>query len=209
MRKLRVFIPVAILAVLSLSMIRCKPEKDCECCKFEPIEREYDGKKIKLYTAFTPINTRFCDSIEYLPDGRQDLSRCRENLDSVYNDNLNAYFHIDGIESFPENRLIIRVPGDTTKLVTIENYSNTNIKQDGTSTDQFNGMSRDSTLWGRERRRLLSERKFEYILELYHSSKHTRDNLIDSIHGYVCIIRTKDFDNKGCVAKDANDPLIK
>ena len=74
----------------------------------------------------------------------------------------------------------------------------------------FVGMSIDSTIYGALRLRQLEEGKYRYILQLYNSRYiHDKTTRIDSISGYFCIIRNKDFANKGCVGKDLFDPLIK
>jgi hypothetical protein len=151
---------------------------------------------------------KFCDSVVLHKSGSKkglvDESKCRPNVDSAVNDNVNDYFHIEGIEQFPENRLIIRVPGDTTKLDEFINYSNTS-KGDRV----FQGTRTDTTLHGAQRLRQLVSRKYEYVLELFKNSNHTKANRIDSIQGFFCIVRTLDFESEGCKAREKNDPLIK
>ena len=199
---------LALLSILIYTSCNNK-EKECECCKgwgsTEVKVQAFSGEivTLKIPSAFTPSNLKFCDSNIYV-DGRLSDIGCRKNLDSVYNDDLNDRFQIIGIEKFPQNDLIIRVPGDTTAIDHYFNFSN-----NGRS---FNGIKIDTTLYGHERQRQLESNRFMFILQLYKDTdtlKHLLKNRVDSITGYFCIIRNKDFCNIGCEGKEANDPLIK
>jgi len=201
-------IPVSLILSLVVVMSNCKDEeKNCECCVgFGNTEKVVNGNKLIIYSAFTPSNLKYCDSIVLDTNGIpiETSKYCRPNPDSIYNDTINEYFYIDGIEAFPENDLIIRVPGDTTKIDRFVNYSNSTSGQ-----RVFQGTRTDTTLYGSERTRNLTSRKFEFVLQLYSSKDHIKANRIDSLQGYFCIIRTSSFKNTGCQGKMTNDPLIK
>ena len=210
MKRFGAFKFLVLCIAMSGLMIGCKDKKKaCDCCTgFKPVEKSYpDGRKIKVYTAFTPDNLPFCDSIVRDKNGveTRDAKRCRPNFDSVYNDKSNTYFHIEGIEEFPYNTLIIRVPGDTTKVNVFTDYANIS----GAGKNAFNGTTSDTTLFGADRERQLISGKYEFILQLYSSDKYDKASRIDSIQGYFCIIRTGNYKNEGCVAKEAGDKLIK
>jgi len=162
---------------------------------------------LTIYSAFTPDNIAFCDSNNFFVDKRTGNvvtppGLCRPNPDSIYNDRLNQYLYIAGIENFPYNDLRIRVQGDTTNLDTLNNYSN-NLN----GHREFTGVTVDTTLHGFQRQRILTSGKYVFILQLYKDKYHTQR--IDSIHGYFCLIRNPKVPNIGCQGHDPNDPLIK
>lgn len=209
MKKLQVSLNVIVLVTLTVFYSSCRQPKQasCDCCN-SFVKGGSTIKKvatlsgtiieIKVPTAFTPSNLAFCDSNVY-----DKTIPCRKNIDSVYNDNINDYFHIFGIDSFPENLLIIKTPGDTTAIDRFVNYSNVS---EGHRV--FNGIKIDTTLYGHERQRQLTSGKYQFILQLYKTKDHLKTERIDSISGNFCIIRVKDFCNVGCEGKDKNDPLI-
>lgn len=202
---------IALLGVLLYTSCSDK-EKECECCKgwgsTEVKVQAFSGEivTLKIPSAFTPNNIKFCDSNIYVDGILSDIG-CRANKDSIYNEMspMNDKFQIIGIEKFPQNDLIIRVPGDTTTIDHFVNFNNITGRS-------FNAIKIDTTLYGNERQRQLASGRFMFILQLYKDTdtlKHLLKNRIDSITGYFCVIRNKDFCNIGCEGKDANDPLIK
>lgn len=246
------FFSIALISIFIFTS--CKDDEKAECCNgFGIVEKTYDtaivfnnvtipvNGSIKIYTAMTPLNKPFCDSLvwdtvirTYLPpykandiykqginmdllcspeealekylDGCRSCCPCRKNNDSIYDNynNLgyfNDYFIIDSIEEyFPSNKLFLRVPGDTTKIKEFIDYDNT--------ASVFEGqITKDSTLYGRNPiNKMLQSGKYEYELILFTDS--TKVVSIDTIIGHFCIIRTIDYENEGCEAKNANDPLI-
>jgi hypothetical protein len=188
--------------------------KICDCCN------SFGGKTIKIingdtlimYSAFTPNNIAFCDSNTFSPNEYGDFlltyKNCKPNPDSIYNNNLNNAFLFDGLDHFQGNELIIKTLKDSTKIDRFFNYQLSVYK--GQSGRIFTGICIDTTLYGTERQRQLESGKYQFILQLYNSRYvHDKTTRIDSISGYFCIIRNKDFANKGCVGKDPFDPLIK
>jgi hypothetical protein len=215
MKKLHLAILVSVIVGTSLFFNSCGTKKPaCDCCnsfgaRVSRIDTTSSGKIVTLIipSAFTPNNIKFCDSNVYV-NGVLSSKNCRDNVDSIYNDTLNQRFQIIGIESFPENDLIIRKPGDTTKIDHFINFKNK-------AERSFNGIKIDTTLFGsssiHERQRQLVSGRYQFVLQLYRDSSkvHNKASRIDSICGYFCIIRTKDFCNLGCEGKDKPDPLIK
>jgi len=187
----------------------------CDCCN------SFGGKTIKIingdsliiYSAFTPNNIAFCDSNTFSPNKYGDTilvyRNCKPNNDSVYNDNLNNAYIFGGLEQFEGNDLRIKSLKDSTL---IDMYFNYQIHYYGYYYygRLFTGMRIDTTIYGHERQRQLESGKYQFILQLYNSRNiHDKTTRIDSISGYFCIIRNKDFVNKGCIGKDPYDPLIK
>ncbi len=183
-------------------------EPDCGCCIDPPLEwTSSDNKTVKLYNAFTPYNYDFSDSIVVDTSGQPVEMGKRKNADAKWNDEVNEYFHIDGVENFHNNRLIIRVVGDTSKILNIEDYSNTSVGE-----QVFTGLyTKDTTFWGATKRRMLRSGKFEYEFLIFsgEADDPETDTLADLISTF-CIIRNKvDCPVENCVGKDPNDPLLR
>lgn len=183
---------------------------------------------LKFYTGLTPKNYNFCDSlVESSPgvyifpynldpellcspeealakyqDGCRSCCPCRKNPDTVYNDIITTYndaFIIDGVENFEYNKLIIRIPNDTSKVKEFFNYDNKNI---------FGGhITVDSTLYGRNPiNKMLKSGRYEFEFIIYADKSYTLP--FDTIRNSFCIIRTPDDVDKNCVGKDDGDPLL-
>lgn len=210
MKKLLSVLPAFVLLALIFGLSNCNPKSNpCDCCRaFGGSTVWIDtatGDSIKVPSAFTPSNLQFCDSNRFDPDGNITTAGCNKNVDSIYNDTLNQYLHIIGIEKYKFNELIIRsATTDTTAIQRFFDYSNTN---DGEKV--FNGIMIDTTLHSAERQRQLRSGRYKFILQLYGDQAHTKAKRIDSISGYFCIIRQKTFCNVGCEGKSNLDPLIK
>lgn len=253
-----------VIATVSLNfLVSCDEEDKPECCVgFGNIDTTYDSFAIvpnatettnddtiylkgslKFYSALTPRNYAFCDSLVkddflstpgnpvYYPpyqvnrganpellcspeealekylDGCRSCCPCRKNPDTIYNDmgmGINYYFNdifeIDGVLDFPNNRLIFRVPGDTSKVKVVENYDN--------KSSVFNGhITVDSTLYGRNPiNKMMKSGKYEYEFIIFADEKKVVP--FDTIKGYFCIIRTPEDDHDGCIGKEEGDPLL-
>jgi len=209
------FTTTVILIIYSCKKTETKVNfggETCDCCN------SFGGKTIKtingdtliIYSAFTPNNIAFCDSNTF-SDGILTNINCKPNPDSIYNNNLNNAYLFDGLDHFQGNELIIKTLKDSTKIDRFINYQIA--YRDGNSYSggrSFTGINIDTTIYGHERQRQLESGKYQFILQLYNSRYvHDKTTRIDSISGYFCIIRNKDFVNKGCVGKDLFDPLIK
>src|ERR1035437_6218731 len=151
MKKLQLTLVASVIVLLTVSLSSCwKKNPSCDCCnsfgsKTTKIDTSSSGKIVTLIipSAFTPNNIAFCDSNTYV-NKVLSTKGCRSNIDSIYNDTINQRFQIIGIEGFPENDLIIRSPGDTTKIDHFVNFKNK-------SERSFNGIYIDSNLHGHER----------------------------------------------------------
>lgn len=194
--------------VLGLSNCTTKT-KPCDCCRAFGGSTVWldtaNGNTIKVPSAFTPSNLTFCDSNTVDINGNITTAGCNKNVDSIYNDKLNQYLYIEGIENYPNNELIIRDPGtDTTSIRRFLNYSNTN-----SGLQVFNGSMIDTTLHGTSRQRQLKSGRYKFILQIYGDKMHSKKSRKDSIAGYFCLIRQMSFCNVGCEGHDKLDPLIK
>ncbi|MCQ2959177.1 MAG: hypothetical protein MJ198_03195 [Bacteroidales bacterium] len=191
------------------------------------------GTSIEVYPVFTPSNHPMCDSLSYNPkmgayvypymmykfqklcsvqEARDSLLKgndtacpCRKNLDSTFNDEVNAYFRIGNIEKFPYNRLIIKTKNDTTKLGLYTNYDNKN--------NLFIGeVPTDMSLGYYEyyNTRALAAGVYSYELVFYKEEQHATQ-IGDTVKGNFAIIRSDKNINVHCKneAYDKNDPLLK
>lgn len=214
MKRKPIILSISVVCLLLLQMFTAcqKTEKKlsfgstdtCDCCKsYGGITKKVvNGDTLTFYSAITPSNLMFCDSNVFV-NGILSSKGCKRNMDSVYNDNINSHFIIGGLDSFPQNDLIFRVLGDSTRIYHFVNYKNK-------SYYGFFGVRIDTTLYGNSRQRQLAQGRYEYILKLYKKDSyyHDKTTFIDSISGFFCIIRNLNINSKGCVGADANDPLI-
>jgi hypothetical protein len=219
MKKLHLVLSVIVAVVITIGFNSCGHKaQSCDCCqsfKGSTTKNVLDSGvlvTVKIPSAFTPNNIAFCDSNTFEPNAVGDTilvyKNCRKNIDSVYNDNLNNAFRIIGLEHFKGNELIIKTPGDTSKIDKFLNYQlSDKLGQKGRD---FTGIYIDKTLFGAERQRQLVSGRYQFILQLY-SSKYVHDKTtrIDSISGFFCIIRNKAFCNVGCEGAETGDKLIK
>lgn len=114
-----------MFAVLGMS-IACKPEqKGCTgCCEEPGITKELVMPKSKekvtlnFFNAMTPVNFNYCNQVK----GFDIDGSCRPNFDSVFNDDINSIFAIDGYDpqQFKDNGLRtylrIQTETDTTQI---------------------------------------------------------------------------------------------
>lgn len=220
MKKILLVLQLATVASLIIS---CKSDKNdkCDCCRaFTSVEKQIAGVTLKIPSAFTPKNYDYVDSILLLPDGSTKEIGIRKNPDTVYNyPEVNDKFQIEGLENFPHNKLIIRVPGDTVALFKFFNYGKVG---ETVWEGRSNGSYEDTLKIGVPIKApsMIQSGRYEYILMLYKDDYYQfKDSLnnkgyntrsrIDSIHGYFCIIRSKDYCNLGCKGAQTGDPLIK
>lgn len=130
----------------------------------------------------------------------------RPNPDSVYNDEINEYFHIEGIDNFPHNCVYFSKKGkllvDNEKL--FQDYRNA---RGGVI---FDGRKVDTLLNDFGKRVLvpiiLPSGKYEFGIAIYEDERHTI--LQDSISGTFCIIRTPCYNFQGCRGVDEFDPVL-
>lgn len=155
-----------------------------------------------FYNAFSPSNFVYCDSNEYDKFGVLLLSHCKPNIDSTYNDTINQYFKIKGVENFPYNDLKIYHQNDSTSSINhFYNYSNI-LHGDRI----FNGSMIDTTIYGTERQRLLSQGKYFYKFKIYTDKQHS--SVLDTFSGHFCIIRNKEMTIQGCEGANPMDPML-
>lgn len=188
---------------------------------------------VMVYPVITPSNHPMCDSMAYSPimgayvypymvhsfqklctvkeaqdsllAGNDTACPCRVNPDTAFNDKLNSYLHIGGINNFPYNRLYIKTTDDTTKMRVYTDYDNTN--------NLFIGeVAMDTTLGYYEynNTKPLTSGTYSYMLVLYKEEQHFTQ-IGDTIKGKFAIIRNNRFTNRNCKdqAYDADDPLLK
>ncbi len=191
------------------------------------------GTYVTIYPVMTPSNHSMCDSMVYNPQmgayvppymlhkdyqkectaeeardsllaGNDTACPCRINPDTAYNDKLNTYFHIGGIEKFPYNRLIIKTTDDTTKLRVYTDYDNKN--------NLFIGeVAMDTTLGYYEynNTKPLASGVYSYMLVMYKEEQHYTQ-IGDTITGNFVIVRSPRAKNVKCRAEafDKDDPLL-
>lgn len=189
--------------------------------------------KVTLYPVFTPSNHPMCDSMTYDPKrgayvypsmvysfqkvctveeardsllaGNDSACPCRYNPDSAYNDDVNSYFHIGGIEKFPYNRLIIKTKDDTTALRIYTDYDNKN--------NLFIGevaMNMDLGYYEWNNTKALATGEYEFALVVYKEEQHATQ-IGDTIFGNFAIVRSKTDANTNCKdqAFQKDDPLLR
>jgi len=176
----------------------------CDCCNSigGKTIKVYNGDTLIFYNAFTPSNLAFCDSIEVDNQNYITTINYKKNIDTIYNDKINQYYKIEGIEKFPYNELLI-YSGEypINRILVYTNYCN---PYNGKIV--FNGIRIDTTNYGHLRQKLLAQGKYNYILKLYNDRYH--NSLKDSISGHFCIIRNKEMTIQGCEGADPMDPLL-
>lgn len=195
---------------------------------------------LTFYNVMTPHNYNVCDSFVYYngtyiepynsPQYVGLLKLCTESekeaLHKQGNDTtcvcvlptknyegsyyINDYFHIDGIEKFPYNKLYFTFDGDTTKIRIYYDYDNMN--------DRFVGL-----YWVYLNKQLVGpyipynnkesinyiqlQGTINYTLLLYKDQDRTI--LLDSIKGKLTVIsKPQSCDTKRCYGKDKNDALL-
>ncbi len=187
---------------------------------------------ITIYPVITTNNYDFCDSMVFSPDlndwikpdgkdgnpgrtctqqeaidsiqaGNYTACPCRENPDKQ-NDQINSKLVIEGIENFPNNILYIKVPGDTVKIRTYQNYdNNNNVFQGYVPTDTSLGYYEFYSS------RILASGSYDYELVLYKDVDHTVP--FDTIANSFIIITSRYKDkniNCGQYALEQDDPLL-
>lgn len=191
-----------------------------------------DTNEITIYPVITTNNYNFCDSMVFSPglndwikpDGQDGnpgrtctqqeaidsiqagnftACPCRENPDKQ-NDQINSKFVIEGIDKFPNNILYIKVPGDTVKIRTYQNYdNNNNVFQGYVPTDTSLGYYEFYSS------RILASGTYDYELVLYKDIDHTVP--LDTIASSFVIITSRyKNQNINCAhyALEQDDPLL-
>lgn len=203
---------------------------------------------ITIYPIITPNNHEFCDSFVYNPimgayvqpyqiynfqklcssqeaidsikAGNDTACPCIINPDEIYNDYKNAYFHIDGIDKFPYNRLIIYWTDAIStyggydesyyhligRRLIYNNYDNKNnlfigeVPKDSTTVDSWNMFPNTKPL---------PTGIYNYSISLYKDEKHITQ-IGETIQGTFAIIRTQKILVEGCKEQALNidDPLL-
>lgn len=191
------------------------------------------GGKVTIYPVFTPSNHPMCDSMAWSPvmgayvypqmvhsyqklctvqeardsllAGNDTACPCRQNPDSAFNDDINSFFYIGGIEKYEFNRLIIKAKGDTTVLREYDDYDNVN--------NLFIGevaMNMDLGYYEYNNTKPLTSGVYSFDLVIYKEEQHATQ-VGDTVSGNFAIIRSDKVMNVKCAsaAHDKNDPLLK
>jgi len=213
------------IAVLSLVFLQsCKKDIDSKNHKTETIAcdskfTEFNignsGTAIKVYSAFTPNNYLFYDEIGDEESGRfrgrpivisedfQDTTETgRTNDDSVFNDDINAYFLIENIESFHYNKVYFMAENDSLLTPAYYNYKNSKgTIFDGRVTKkvQIDGVTKYYPKY-------IESGKYKYAIVIFEDAELT--TIVDSISGYFQIVRNEDYKTIGCAGAQENDPLL-
>jgi len=167
-------------------------------------------------SAFTPNNYPFYDEIAIegtgtfrgkpivISEDLQDTSETgRPSPDSMYNDTINRYFHIENIEAFPYNKIFFHFVDD--ELLYREPYINCKNKRGTVFDGRYNirDTSRGDILVIPA---YLPSGKYKYSIVLFKDERWTQR--IDSVTGYFYIVRTPCYRTFGCRGADENDPLL-
>lgn len=216
-----------LLAVVIASILTScgTTEPPVVCCDKAYEEFNVEGKTLRIYSAFTPANAKFFDEILFdsvagaakfvsfvkvngvITDTLWEVGRV--NRDSVYNDEINEYFYIQGIDQFKNNRLNFFTVKDTTPI--FENESLFDNYGNSTGGTVFDGRSIDTTYNSDGKPivvpKAIASGQYMYRLILYRDANH-RDP-IDTLSGNFCIIRTPDYEfNETCEGVEESDPVL-
>jgi len=220
-----------LLLSLFLAIFSCKPKDEpTKCCDvafhFDTV-RGTGGDSIIVYSAFTPNNYPFYDEIGdstsgfyrgkpiaiYENDPKTTLDNDttetgRPNTDSIYNDDINSYFHIVNIEKYPYNKIYFYNGDvkDTTPIMK-EPYINYKNKK-GTV---FDGRSNEALLQpdgsSKTLPKYIKSGHYRCKIYLYQDERWTIG--IDTLEFPFCIIRVPDYDfNENCSGVDSGDPVL-
>ncbi|MDR2963963.1 MAG: hypothetical protein LBU90_10090 [Bacteroidales bacterium] len=130
---------------------------------------------------------------------------CRKNPDTEYNTtggkSLNDFLYIDGISQFPNSVMNIRVPRDTSKILTLYNYDNQN--------GVFNGLILRTENTTIVESKMLASGIYEAELMFYKDAAH-QVILGDTVRFKLAIIRSPRVNNINCLneAREKGDNEI-
>lgn len=215
----RYYFKSILIVFSSLAMLfSCKDkEEPSSCCDREYTDTTFivngEERHLRVYSSMTPNNYPFYDEIGgdssgifrgkpiVLLNNSQDTTETgRANIDSIYNDKVNEYFYVKGIEAFPYNEIYFYTQGDTTPILDApyKNYKNDKSTIfDGRAIEKLLRINKYGIADTVFLPKYIKSGSYRFKIILFEDLRHTMP--IDTFEGPFCIIRTPKYNfNEQC-----------